>query len=225
MKRSFQIFYWGLAISFLGSLPPGIMNIIGSQIVSSRGEAEGLLYVTGFMLAEIIVVRIALLAMKWLVRSRKLFHLLEWMTAGMLITFSVICFIAANSMNQTSVLSPNLVLPSFILGVTISLVNPVHIPFWLGWSTVLMNKGILTSGRRQYNLYIAGIGIGTIAGFFVYVLAEQWLLMAFQSNQYLIDAFIGFVFFIIAFVHIRKMIFVPVAVRHARLFRSETTIH
>lgn len=224
MKRSFQIFYWGLAISFLGSLPPGIMNIVGSQIAGNRGQGEALFYVTGFMLAEIVVVRLALAAMKRLVRSKKFFHLLEWMTAGMLISFSIICFIAANSMKQAPVVLPNFLLPSFVMGVLISLINPVHIPFWLGWSTVLMNKGILRPGFKQYNLYIAGIGIGTIAGFIVYILGEQWLLMAFQSNQYLINCIIGFAFFITAFLHIRKMIFVPVAVRHAKLFRNEIIV-
>ena len=126
---------------------------------------------------------------------------------------------AMDSMQQSAAILPNVLLPSFITGVLISLVNPIHIPFWLGWSTVLINKGILTSGHKQYNLYIVGIGTGTMAGFAVYILGEQWLLKAFQSNQYLINCIIGLAFFITAIFHIRKMILVPVAVRHAKLFR------
>ena len=218
MKQSFKLFYWGMMISFLGSLPPGITNITGTQIFSSKGTGEAFLYITGFMLAEMILVRIALSGMNWLTRSQRFFHLLEWMTAGMLIIFSIGCFIAANSMQEVPVILPQLLLPSFLQGVVISVINPMHIPFWIGWSTFLINKGVLTTKPQQYNIYITGIGTGTIAGFGVFIFGGQWLLRIFQANQFLLNCVIGFVLLVAAFFHVKKMIFVPVAVRHKRLF-------
>jgi threonine/homoserine/homoserine lactone efflux protein len=219
MKQSVKVFYWGMMISFLGSLPPGVMNIVGTQISGSRGMYEAFCYAAGFMLAEAILVRIALAGMNRLIRSKKFFHLIEWMTAGMLIVFSIACFITANSMQEFSDL-PGFLLSSFVTGVVISIINPMHIPFWLGWSAVLMNKGILTPRAQQYYFYIAGIGIGTLAGFSVFIFGGQQILKVFQSNQYLINCIIGFALFVTAFFHIRKMIFVPAAVRHAKLFRQ-----
>ena len=219
MKGSFKVFNWGMLISFLGSLPPGVTNIIASQIFHHKGITEAIYYVTGFMLAEVLVVRIALTGMSRLIRSKKFFHLVEWMMAGMLIVFSTVCFIGANSMQDSPVILPELLLPSFMQGILISLVNPMHIPFWLGWSTVLMNKGVLFPKSGQYNLYIAGIGAGTIAGFAGFIFGGEFLFKAFHSNQYLINCILGFALLAAAFVHIRKMIFVPIAVRHAKLFR------
>ena len=218
MKQSFKLFYWGMMISFLGSLPPGITNITGTQIFSSKGTGEAFFYITGFMLAEMILVRIALSGMKWLTRSQRFFHLLEWMTAGMLIIFSIGCFIAANSIQEFPVIFPQLLFPSFLQGVVISVINPMHIPFWIGWSTFLINKGVLTTRSQQYNIYIAGIATGTIAGFGVFIFGGQYLLRIFQANQFLLNCVIGFVLLIAAFFHVKKMIFVPVAVRHKRLF-------
>jgi threonine/homoserine/homoserine lactone efflux protein len=220
MREFFKIFYWGMLISFLSTLPPGIMNIVGTQISNSRGTGEAILYVTGFMLAEVIIVRLALSGMRWLTRSQRFFRLLEWMTAAILVVFSMACFIATDSMRQVSGTFPGFELPSFIKGIIISLINPMHIPFWLTSSTVLMNKGILSPQPKQYNLYIVGIGTGTIAGFITFLSGGTYVLKAFQSNQYLINCIVGLVLFITALMHIKKMIVVPVAARHAKLFRQ-----
>jgi threonine/homoserine/homoserine lactone efflux protein len=219
MKQSLKVFYWGMMISFLGSLPPGMMNIAGTQIFRSKGTGEAFFYVTGFMLAEMILVRITLSGMNRLIRNQKFFHFLEWITAAMMVIISISCFISANSMEEVTFILPGLVLPSFLLGIVISVLNPMHIPFWLGWSTVLINKGILTTRSRQYNIYITGIATGTIAGFAVFISGGQYLLQIFQSNQFLLNCVIGFVLLIAAFFHVKKMIFVPASVRHAKLFR------
>ena len=220
MKQSFRIFYWGMLISFFGTLPPGIMNILGFQIYSNAGTGDALLYAAGFMLTEAFLVRITLYAMTWLVRSKSFFHIVEWITAAMLIVFSIVCFIAADSMRQNLSAKPGSSLPSFFTGAMLSLINPMHIPFWLGWSTVLMNKGILTAQSKQYNFYITGIAIGTLAGFIVFISGGVFILKVFQSNQYMVNCIIGFVLFVTALFHIRKMIIMPVAIRHARLFKQ-----
>src|SRR5687767_8354768 len=98
MTPFMRIFYWGMLISFLGSLPPGIINIAAIQISGKQGAGAAMIYAGGSMLAEILVVRIALAGMSWLTRNQKFFRILEWMTAGMLLFFSVTCFIAANAL-------------------------------------------------------------------------------------------------------------------------------
>jgi threonine/homoserine/homoserine lactone efflux protein len=219
MKTSLQLFYWGMLISFLGSLPPGLMNIMATQVASRQGTMAGLVYAFGSMLAEVIIVRAALSGMSWLTRRQKFFQVLEWMTAILLVVFAIVCFIAANSMHDFTAILPELLLPPFITGVVISAANPLHIPFWLGWSTVLMNKGVLIPGAKRYNIYIAGIGAGTIGGFMVFILGGSHLLKTVQSNQYLVNGFTGIIVLIVAFLHIRKIIIVPASVRYARLFR------
>jgi len=218
MRQSLQIFYWGMLISFVGSLPPGIINIAASQISGKQGVSAAIVYAIGSMLAEVIIVRIALSGMSWLTRSQKFFRVLEWMTAGLLIVFSATCFISADSMQEFPVILPDLLLPPFLTGIVLSAINPLHIPFWLGWSTVLMNKSVLTTGPQQYDIYVAGIGIGTIAGIIVFIFGGQYLLKTFHSNQFLINCAIGFALLAAAFFHIKKMIFVPASVRHAKLF-------
>jgi threonine/homoserine/homoserine lactone efflux protein len=220
MKRSLQIFYWGMLISFLGSLPPGVMNIVATQISATQGTGEAMIYASGSMLAEVIIVRIALAGMGWLIRSQNFFRVLEWMTAFLLVAFSIACFVTARSMQELPGILPELVLPPFLTGLAISAFNPLHIPFWLGWSTVLMEKKILSPQPHLYNIYITGIGLGTIGGFALFIFGGQYLLKALQSHQFLINTVIGFILFVVAFFHIRKILIVPASVRYARLFRQ-----
>lgn len=223
MKQSIQIFYWGMLISFLGSLPPGMMNIAATQISGKQGTGAAMIYATGSMVAEVIIVRIALSGMSWLTRRQKFFRFLEWITAGLLIVFSIACFIAANSMQDFPVILPGLLLPPFLSGVVLSVINPLHIPFWLGWSAVLISKGVLVPGLKQYNWYSSGIATGTMSGFTVFIFGGQYLLKAFHSNQFLINCIIGAALLITAFIHIRKMIFIPASVRYAKLIRPLKT--
>jgi threonine/homoserine/homoserine lactone efflux protein len=220
MKKTFRIFYWGILISFLGSLPPGIINIVGTKIYNSNGIGEAFLYVAGFMLAEALIVRITLSGMTWLVRSKTFFNIVEWTAAATLVLFSIICFFASVSMQQTRLTIPELFLPPFELGAVFGIINPMHIPFWLGWSTVLMNKEILTPRPQQYNIYIIGIAIGTMTGIITFVLAGSNIFTLFQSNEYVLNIVIGLVLFFTAAIQIRKLIRVPVSVRHAKIFKN-----
>ena len=208
-----------MLISFLGSLPPGIINIAAFQIAGKQGNGNAMIYGIGSMLAEVIVVRVALSGMSRITRSRKFFLILEWIAAALLVIFSIACFITADQMQQFPVIPPAWILPPFLTGLALSAINPLQIPFWLGWSTVLMNKGVLVPKPRQYNIYITGIASGTMAGFIVFIFGGQYLLKAFQSNQYLVNMAVGLTLSIVALLHIRKMILVPAAVRHSNLFR------
>jgi hypothetical protein len=48
----------------------------------------------------------------------------------------------------------------FISGVILSLLNPLHLPFWMGWTAVLRRKGLLNDTRKEYNIYVLAIGMG-----------------------------------------------------------------
>jgi threonine/homoserine/homoserine lactone efflux protein len=66
MKTSSRIFMWGMMISFLGALPPGIMNLAAIQIESREGATAAMVYAFGSMFAEVLIVRVTLSCMSWL---------------------------------------------------------------------------------------------------------------------------------------------------------------
>lgn len=201
-----KIFSIGLLISFLGSLPLGTLNIAAMQISISDGIIPALYFALGSLLVEIIYVRISLVAMDWVRKQKRLFLMLEWFTVFIILALAFFSFYAALENNQTS---KNILLSStlhrFWLGVSMSAVNPVQIPFWFGWSTVLFTKKILLPQANHYNIYIIGIGIGTLIGNAVFIFGGRLMVEKLNTNQNILNWIIGGIFLITALIQLWRM--------------------
>lgn len=200
MPKLLRIFITGLFISFLGTLPLGTMNIAAMQISVTDGLRPAMLFALGALLIEIGYVRLSLVAMSWIRKNQKLFKILEWVTLLIILALAVFSFIAAATpgVKQNVVLSGTI--HRFWLGVTMSALNPMQIPFWFGWSTVLFTKKVLLPRNSHYNMYIAGIGIGTFAGMCVFVFGGRFLVDTLNSNQDVINWIIGGIFALTAII-------------------------
>jgi threonine/homoserine/homoserine lactone efflux protein len=200
-----KIFFVGMLVSFLGSLPLGTLNIAAMQIAVSDGVWPAILFSLGSLVSEIVYVRISLVAMDWIRKQEKLFRILEWVTLLIVVALAVSSFYAAThpTVEKNAVL--NSPLPKFLLGVVMSAVNPVQIPFWFGWSTVLFTKKILLPKNNHYNSYISGIGIGTLAGNCIFIFGGLLIANKINNNQHILNWVIGGIFAITAVIQVWKM--------------------
>ena len=214
MQKLSRVFFWGMLVSFLGSLPLGTMNVTVTQLSVHGGFRLGFLFATGSMIVEIIIVRTVLVTVKWLVRQHRLFQLLEYVTTTVILFLAIASFIAAYRMTSFASSLPITSRTAFWAGAFLSLTNPLHIPFWLGWSTVLMNKDILRPHPGQYNWYVTGIGLGTMLGFAVFIYSGTYLVTEIQQHQTLLNYSIGITLAITAIIQIRRMIRIPGSVRY-----------
>lgn len=205
MPKLVKIFFTGMLISFLGSLPLGTLNIAAMQISISDGVRFALLFSLGSLLAEIIYVRISLVAMDWIRKQEKIFRILEWVTLLIVLALAAASFYAALHPSQEKNVILNSKLNKFILGFTMSAVNPVQIPFWFGWSTVLFTKKILLPRSDHYNSYIIGIGLGTFIGNLVFIYGGRIIADKIQNNQDILNWIIGGIFAVTALIQIWKM--------------------
>jgi len=98
-------------------------------------------------------------------------------------------------------------LPRFVLGATMCAVNPVQIPFWFGWSTVLFTKKVLLPQNSHYNSYIFGIGIGTFIGNCVFIFGGQLVAQKLNTNQHILNWVIGGIFALTALIQIWRLIY------------------
>ena len=206
MRPLQKIFFTGMLVSFLGSLPLGTLNIAAMQISISDGVLSAILFSMGSLLSEVIYVRLSLVAMDWIRKQEKLFRILEWVTLAIVIALAVSSFYGAThpAQNKNVILSSEL--PKFILGFVMSAVNPVQIPFWFGWSTVLFTKKILLPRSDHYNAYIVGIGLGTLFGNCVFIFGGLLIATKINTNQDILNWVIGGIFAVTALIQIWKMI-------------------
>jgi threonine/homoserine/homoserine lactone efflux protein len=202
----FRIFMTGMFISFLGTLPLGTLNISAMQISASDGVRPAFYFAIGALAVEMMYVRLSLVAMNFICRQKKLLYFLEWVTLLIIAALAAASFYAATqpAVQKNPILSHTL--HRFWLGALMSALNPVQIPFWFGWSTILFSRKILQSLPAQYNIYIGGIGLGTLLGNSVFIFGGQLLVDRLHTNQQLLQWIIGSVFLATALIQLWKMI-------------------
>ena len=207
MPKLLLVFCWGLLISFLGSLPLGTLNVAAMQIGIQESILHALYFSFGSLLVEMFYVRISLVGVDWIRKQKKLMKAMEWFTLIIIIALATGSFIAAvrdGGSTKNVMLQNNM--HRFLLGMFMCAINPVQIPFWFGWSTVLLTKKILLPVRVQYNMYIIGIGLGTLAGNCVFIFGGKWLVERIANSQQYLNWVIGGIFALTALIQVIKMI-------------------
>jgi threonine/homoserine/homoserine lactone efflux protein len=196
----------GMFISFLGTLPMGTLNISAMEISIADGYRPALYFSTGALLVEVVYVRFTLVAMGWFRQHKKLLMGMEWLTLIIILALAVSSFYAA--MNPSVRSSPILsnAIHRFWLGAGMSAVNPLQVPFWFGWSTVLSNRNVLKREQNHYVPYIAGIGIGTLIGHCIFIFGGKFLVDSMDAKQDVIQWTIGGIFLVTAIIQWIKMV-------------------
>ncbi len=207
--RYLRIYSTGLMISFLGTLPLGTLNIAAMQISLSDGLRPAFYFVLGALLVEMAYVRVSLVAMNWVLSHKRLFRWLEIVSIVIILALAVSSFVAA----ADPVVKKNVLLSGgihrFWLGVVMSALNPVQIPFWFGWSTVLFTKNVLAHRNGDYNFYIGGIGTGTFIGNLIFIFGGRFMVEVLNTNQKLLHGIIGSIFLVTAAILAIKFIRKP----------------
>jgi threonine/homoserine/homoserine lactone efflux protein len=206
MHPLIKIFFVGMFISFVGSLPLGTLNVAAMQISVASGVTSAVLFSLGSLTAEIVYVRLSLVAMDWIRKQERIFRILEWVTLIIVFGLAAASFYAAlhPTMQKNVILDSKL--PKFLLGFVMSAVNPVQIPFWFGWSTVLFTKKILLPRPDHYNVYIVGIGIGTFIGNLIFIFGGRIIADKINNNQDILNWVVGGIFALTGIIQIWRMV-------------------
>jgi threonine/homoserine/homoserine lactone efflux protein len=204
--RLLKIFFWGLMVSFLGSLPLGTLNVAAMQISVQENVQNAILFSLGSLSVEMIYVRISLVGINWIRKQKKLFRWMEWIALAIVVALAIGSFIAASQPHHAKNVMLDNDINRYLLGAMLSAINPVQIPFWFGWSTVLFTKNILLPKNSFYNIYIIGIGLGTLIGNCVIIFGGKWIVEKLNGNQSLMNWIIGGIFAFTAVIFFIKIL-------------------
>lgn len=188
----FKLFFSALLISFLGSLPIGTLNVTVTSLTINKGIMEAMEFAAGAILVEIILVRIALVTIKKIEGLKYLHKFFSVLTCVVLFLFATIILYAAYAMHKFETPLPFISQRPFISGLFLSIINPLHLPFWIGWTAFLKSKKIFFDSNTHYNIYIVGIGLGTSLAFFVYGILGNIAIEFLKEKQVVLNWIIGF---------------------------------
>ena len=71
-----KVFFWGMVVSFLGTLPLSTLNIAAMQISMQESIRNAMYFSLGTIFTEMIYVRIALVGISWVKKQKNLFNFL-----------------------------------------------------------------------------------------------------------------------------------------------------
>lgn len=193
MKRRIRIYSSGLLISFLGSLPFGTLNITVFQISASQTTKAALIFALAAILVELIIVRLSLGLTEKLKIGGKLFTYLLPITITLLLLLAFSSFQTATTSSTIELGKSSfpLIQSPFILGLVMSTLNPMHLPFWTGWNSVLISKKTLDRQPGMFTFYISGIALGSILGFLVFIFAGQLIFENYSKYSTTISKIMG----------------------------------
>ncbi|HEY2649210.1 MAG TPA: LysE family transporter [Puia sp.] len=192
-------FLLGILLSFLGQLPLGTISMTATQIAVQENFRNAWKYAAGIALVEMLYLRLVLSGMQWVISHPLVFFIFNWITIVLFTTLGILSLIAAQKQEtEKKALLLNYRLDRFLLGLSLSALNPAQIPFWFIWSGYFINMGLLKTGFSEFNFFTLGSGIGTMAGLIVYMYGGNWLVTKMKTSNRTLNKLMGIIFIIAA---------------------------
>lgn len=212
MPNYAKICFYGLLISFVGALPFGTLNLTAFDIAASQGPVSAVWFAVAVVLVELSVVRITLYGNERLPLGEKALRYILPFGIVFLLYLSLVSFMDMGSVPVTGSKADFFpqIKSTFALGLLLSALNPLQFPFWLTWNKTLDHKGILKHSNSHYVPYMLGIGLGTLIGLGIFIVAGKFLFANYGryhtiTNLLMGSLYLGFSFYLM-FLFIKKRI-------------------
>jgi len=200
MKKHLTLVIAGMLISFVGALPLGSLNITAFDIAAHQGMGNALGFSLAAILVELCYVRLTLMGTKKLVLSERFTRIALPLAAALLIYLALSNWFSTTTATEFSnegSLFPKINSP-ILLGLVLSALNPLQIPFWMLWNNYLLNKGILRHQKTAYANYMIGIGLGTLAGLVVFMYLGVFIVSNHGEYTTVTHSILGLLYFCLA---------------------------
>jgi threonine/homoserine/homoserine lactone efflux protein len=157
----------GYVMAFFSLTPPGMLNMTAVRTALEKGSRSGMWFALGAAMVVIPQAFIALVFARFFADHPEVVDRLNYAGLFVLFLLSVVFFIQArkNFKGEGSGKRGK----SFVVGLLMSSMNMLAIPFYLVLSSVLENRGLLTTEQPYINLFVTGVFLGAFSLFMVYV--------------------------------------------------------
>lgn len=182
----------GFAISFVGSIPLGYLNIIGLQYYEKGSLASTLLFLLGVVVIESVVIySTARGAAKLTLRP----HLKTKISIFSIIFLLLLAYLARPTATQGTTTSTVPLLQylhyPFLTGIILSGLNVAQFPFWLSWNVYMLNEKYVNPQHNGLVWYTIGAVLGTFTGMLSLIIA---LHKTVSYTQFSFQKYIPFIF-------------------------------
>ena len=194
----------GFLISFLGGLPLGNLNVTAVRITLAEGVGKARQFSVGVVLIEMLYMFFCMQGVAMAHEYAPLFMILRWSMVLLLLIMAAHCFIGLrrNSRGATSSQpkknsGKTKIATGFALGLALSAINVLQIPYWTSWITVAMQNSWVGKDYTAW-LFILAAGWGTFTCLTIFIVAGKKLSCWLTRNKKALDCVFGMIFLTVA---------------------------
>ncbi len=158
--KYFYVFAVGLVFSFLGSIPPGTMNLCVLQLGLERKTKIALRFSLAVAIIEYPYAWIGVEFEHWITAFPNITNNFQLITAAVMLVLGVLTVWTSNAPVQAIEKFNE---SGFRRGLILSILNPMAIPFWIGVTAYLKAQGWLAFPSKLYlHAYVLGTAFGVM---------------------------------------------------------------
>jgi threonine/homoserine/homoserine lactone efflux protein len=159
-------FIVGFVFSFLGSIPPGTMNLIVFQLGLNNQMNTAMRFTLAVALVEYPYAWLSVKFADLITSSPMLIANMKLITAIVMIVLGIVNLLPSKQQSSRWVQQFNN--SGFRRGVFLSILNPMAIPFWVGATAFLTGQDYISLATPiQLHSYLVGISVGSIVLLFL----------------------------------------------------------
>ena len=189
MPELITLFLTGLIVSFLGSVPPGTINVTAMQLALAGDKRSAYSFSIAASIVEFFYAIIAVNFQLLLTKNTVINSKFQIITAFALVIIGLYNFFQKASNSSTK----KLVQGGFGKGILLGIANPLCIPFWLGITAYLQSNDLITIVGWNYMSYALGISLGTLF-LLIFVIRLTRLFEKYRNNTLIVYKIPGVIF-------------------------------
>jgi threonine/homoserine/homoserine lactone efflux protein len=175
------VFFVGLIFSFLGSIPPGTLNLSVLQLGLEGKTNVAMRFALAVAIIEYPYAWIGVQFQYWITSSPIVTSNFQLITA---IVMTVLGIFTIWSGRRPTNFSVRFNESGFRRGILLSLLNPMAIPFWVGVTAYLKAQSwIDISTRSKLHSYVFGTSIGALLLLTLFTFGAKRLSRHVQNNR------------------------------------------
>jgi threonine/homoserine/homoserine lactone efflux protein len=188
------MFIFALLLSFLGSLPPGLISLTVVRTAIHRGFWAAWIVAFGAAATEYVQALVAVWFAGWFLAHPNVEAGFRWVSAPVLVGLGVYYLFWAKPLGVVREAARVRVRGLFLQGVALSLVNLLAIPYWIAYCGWMKIAGYWVEGLWPTLQFAAGVTVGAQLALGLYAWLGQVVMRRFDAVARWANVVIGLLF-------------------------------
>lgn len=197
MNQYISEFLIGFGVSYLFSLPPGMISLNVLQTTIQKGLLSAFWLALAAVLIESVQAFVGVKFSEWINQHENLKLGLEMFVIPVFLALgigNVVIGIKTIRNKDIASLQPKKTIGSFWKGLIVSALNPVAIPFWVVWATGISGKNLLVMETSHILVFVFGTTLGTLACLMTYAVLSAVIAKRIHAVKIWMNIIIGILF-------------------------------